>query len=241
MQWYQDAQKRSECNNYFHWKLEYPEVFYSADGEDAEDPGFDAVLGNPPYMRIQTIREANPDVADYYVSRYESATGNFDIYVNFTERGYDLLSEDGILGYIEPHKFFQGDFGDGLRNYLSEEQALYRVTSFGHKQVWDQVSVYTCILLLRKDKNDTFQYAQTSPERLITDKSVKHREIPADYSEEPWIFRTEEVRKILDTIEEAGPTLRKNLRTYSWGYRLAQIAFTSWNRLARQPMKDLLK
>ena len=209
MQWYQDAQKWAKNDNYFHWKLEYPEVFYSADGEDAEDPGFDAVLGNPPYMRIQTIREANPDIADYYITRYESATGNFDIYVNFTEHGYGLLSEDGILGYIEPHKFFQGDFGKGLRNYLSEKSALYQVTSFGHKQVWDQVSVYTCILLLRKGKNDTFQYAQTDPERLITDKSVEHRKIPADYSEEPWIFRTEEVSEILDTIEEAGPTLEK--------------------------------
>jgi len=209
MQWYQDAQKWADLDNYFHWKLEYPEVFYTADGEDADDPGFDAVLGNPPYMRIQTIREANPDVADYYISRYESATGNFDIYVNFTEQGYDLLSEDGILGYIEPHKFFQGDFGEGLRSYLSEEQALYQVTSFGHKQVWDQVSVYTCILLLRKGNNDTFQYAQTNPEQLITDKSVEHREILADYSEEPWIFRTEEVKEVLDTIEQAGPTLEE--------------------------------
>ena len=209
MQWYQYAEKWADLDNYFHWKLEYPEVFYTADGEDSDDPGFDAVLGNPPYMRIQTIREANPNVADYYISLYESATGNFDIYVNFTEQGYDLLSEDGILGYIEPHKFFQGDFGEGLRSYLSEEQALYQVTSFGHKQVWDQVSVYTCILLLRKGNNESFQYAQTNPEQLITDKSVEHRKIPGDYSEEPWIFRTEEVKEVLDTIEQAGPTLEE--------------------------------
>lgn len=212
--WFEEAQQLSSKYNFFHWRLEYPEVFYSIEGDKLSNPGFDVVLGNPPYMRIQTIRESSPSIGDYYVDQFESATGNFDIYVNFTEQGYDLLRHEGLLGYIEPHKFFQGEFGKGLRKYLSNEKAIYQITSFGHKQVWDQVSVYTCILILRKTNNSTFKYAETDPELLLEDQTIEHRKISAEYNEEPWVFHTEQVKQILDVVEEAGPTLEETTEIF---------------------------
>lgn len=207
--WFTDAQSTASQDTYFHWKIEYPEVFYTDDGSQAPDAGFDAVIGNPPYMRIQTIQSATPHIADYYRQEYLSATGNFDIYVNFTEQGFDLLSDGGLLGFIEPHKFFQGDFGAGLRQYLADEKALFQITSFGHKQVWEQVSVYTCILILRKSQNDTLRYTEVDPLELHSQSEIKHREVPADYSEDSWVFHTEDVQSIIDKIDAAGPTLEE--------------------------------
>ena len=207
--WFESAQAMAAEERFFHWGLEFPAAFYGDEGERDEDAGFDAVIGNPPYMRIQTITENSPATADYIRTQYVSATGNFDIYVNFTERGYNLLCEDGLLGFIEPHKFFQGDFGVGLREYLAYAKALYQITSFGHKQIWDQVSVYTCILLLRKSENQHFSYAEVDPNELITERGIDHRETPAEYSSEAWIFRTQEVAELLEVIDSAGPTLEE--------------------------------
>ena len=66
--------------------------------------GFDIVIGNPPYLRVQGIRKVSADFADELVARYESATGAFDLYVVFAEKGLQILKKDGILNFIMPPK-----------------------------------------------------------------------------------------------------------------------------------------
>src|SRR5690606_30682082 len=100
-----------DAHHFFHWELEFPEVFFApsaAGGQDVElreDGGFDAVVGNPPYQRIQGIRSNQPDEADYWESVFVSATGKYDIYVLFVEQDVSLLDRHGIVGLILPHKF----------------------------------------------------------------------------------------------------------------------------------------
>lgn len=75
--------------------------------------GFDAIVGNPPYIRIQTMQETLPVTVPYYKARYVSARrGNYDIYVLFIERALQLLQANGgRIGYIVPHKFFNAQYG----------------------------------------------------------------------------------------------------------------------------------
>ena len=69
--------------------------------------GFDAVIGNPPYIRIQALQEWAPLEVEHYKRAYRAASkGNYDIYVVFVEKGLRLLNEHGVLGFILPHKFF---------------------------------------------------------------------------------------------------------------------------------------
>ncbi|RRJ28727.1 Eco57I restriction-modification methylase domain-containing protein [Halocatena pleomorpha] len=204
--WFERAQMVAAEEGFFHWELEFPVAFYGEDGDREEEAGFDAVIGNPPYMRIQTIQSTDPTIAEYYSKIYNSSTGNYDIYVIFTEGGYDLLKESGLLGYIEPHKFFRGEFGQGLRQYIADEKALHQIISFGHEQVWNQVSVYTCILTLRKSANNSFQYAEVDPDQM-TKQSIEFRDIESTYSSESWVFHTKNVTETLESIENAGPTL----------------------------------
>lgn len=155
-EWFKYADKQWHKANpkYFHWELEFPEMFFDEHGKDLkEDAGFDAVIGNPPYVRIQKLQETSPKDVNYYKKRYTAASeGNYDIYVVFVERGHSLLNETGRFGYILPHKFFNSQYGKPLRGYISKGKYLSHVVHFGHHQVFPEATSYTCLLFLRGDE-----------------------------------------------------------------------------------------
>jgi hypothetical protein len=113
--------------------------------------GFDAVIGNPPYIRIQTMKEWAPVEVETYKKYYNSASkGNYDIYVVFVERGLNLLNKSGRLGFILPHKFFNAQYGESLRALLAKGRHLADVVHFGDQQVFSGATNYTCLLFLDK-------------------------------------------------------------------------------------------
>ncbi|MHB8094151.1 MAG: Eco57I restriction-modification methylase domain-containing protein, partial [Candidatus Aminicenantales bacterium] len=98
--------------NVFDWSQGFPEVIKSG--------GFDAVIGNPPYIRIQTMKEWAPAEVELYKKLYKSAaSGNYDIYVVFVEKALSLLNKSGRMGFILPHKFFNSQYGEPLRGIIS--------------------------------------------------------------------------------------------------------------------------
>ncbi len=138
--------------NVFDWEKEFPEVI------KAKDAGFDAVIGNPPYVRIQALNEWAPHEVLFYKKHYRAGSrGNFDIYVLFVERGLGLLNSEGLLGFILPHKFFSAKYGEPLRNMLSSGRHLSEVVHFGHQQVFLGAATYTCLLFLTKAKSRSFK------------------------------------------------------------------------------------
>lgn len=113
------------------------------------DSGFDVVIGNPPYIRIQTLKQKDPKIVKFYKDEYASAaTGNYDIYVIFIEAGLRLLKSSGQLAYICPHKFFNAQYGKPLRALIAEGQHLRHVVHFGDQQVFSGATIYTCLLFL---------------------------------------------------------------------------------------------
>lgn len=106
--------------------------------------GFDVVIGNPPYLRIQGIREANPDYADFLSANYKAATGSFDLYVCFVERAMKMTNKNGFVNFIMPIKWSNGSFGKGLRKIVSEKHAAQRIINFGAYQVFN-ASTYTAL------------------------------------------------------------------------------------------------
>ena len=112
----ENALNAAKGKRFFHWELEFPEVFYGK-GREKENPGFDVVVGNPPYVRIQTTSK---DEIQYFSGVFESAISNYDIYVLFVECGTHLFNKQGNLGFILPKKFFTATYGEGLRNVISK-------------------------------------------------------------------------------------------------------------------------
>ena len=141
-------ENEQERVNTFDWKEAYPEVY------EGEDPGFDCVMGNPPYVKLQYFRKIQADVAKYLINAsaesggplYESTqTGNFDMYLPFIERGIELLNSKGKMGYIAPNVWMVNEYGKGLRQKLKRTCSLDRWIDFKSFQVFDEAITYTAL------------------------------------------------------------------------------------------------
>jgi len=139
--------------NPFDWTERFPAIMRLG--------GFDAVIGNPPYIRIQNMVRYSENEVRYYQwieSPYSTAhADNFDKYALFIERSLELLKPHGLLGYIVPYKFFTIRSGKALRELLTGGKHLAEITHFGVLQVFGKDrSTYTCILIISKAERERF-------------------------------------------------------------------------------------
>jgi hypothetical protein len=122
----------------FSWKTAFPQVF--------RDGGFDIVLGNPPYVRMELIKAMKP----YLERRYEVVSDRADLYCYFFERGLRVLKPGGRLGYISSNTFFKTGSGQNLREYLLREATIESVVNFGDLQIFEGVTTYPAILIMKR-------------------------------------------------------------------------------------------
>jgi hypothetical protein len=124
----------------------------------AKRGGFDAVIGNPPYTRVQILKKYRPEETAAYQAKYASAAkGSFDISSPFVERGLELLRQGGRLGFIVSRQFCETAAGEPLRGMLSGGRHVQEIVDFGAGLVFDPVSAYTMILLAGKSPSRTWQ------------------------------------------------------------------------------------
>jgi hypothetical protein len=127
--------------NAFEWRFEFPEVL----DNDGDFTGFDVVIGNPPYIRQEELKEFKP----YFSSQYRLYSGTSDIYIFFIEKGFSILKHKGIFTFIMPNKFMQAGYGKSARRFLLE-QNITEIVDFGDYQVFDEATTYPCILRATK-------------------------------------------------------------------------------------------
>ncbi|MFB6182600.1 MAG: Eco57I restriction-modification methylase domain-containing protein, partial [Candidatus Nanohaloarchaea archaeon] len=199
--WFQDAQQDAENRNYFHWELEFPKVFFG------EQSGFDAVVGNPPYVRQEIITE----LKDYLEVNYEVYTGRGDLYSYFIERANYVTSDK--LGYIVSHKFTKVDSGAPLRKYLVSETTLEEFIDFQDLPVFgENVSAYPAIIILSKKLNaEKFKYAQLR--NLVFDNLPEKvneltKEVPfSSLNQGEWKFISETEKEVRIKLNKQGEDL----------------------------------
>ena len=136
----EDIQTNKLYVDAFEWRFEFPQLL----DDNGVFTGFDIVIGNPPYLRIQGIRDTDPAFAEELVKKYRSATGSFDLYATFAERGLQVIRQSGIVNYIMPDKWTNAAFGKGLREVVSRQKAAHKIISFGAYQVFN-ASTYTAL------------------------------------------------------------------------------------------------
>jgi len=141
--------------NVFDWAQAFPEIMQAG--------GFDAIIGNPPYIRIQMMKEWAPVEVELYKTLYRSAaSGNYDIYVVFVEKALSLLNKTGRLGFILPHKFFNAQYGEALRGIIAAGKHLAHVVHFGDQQIFTGATTYTCLLFLDKAGVDECHFVKVN-------------------------------------------------------------------------------
>ncbi|MCX6682694.1 MAG: Eco57I restriction-modification methylase domain-containing protein [Methanoregula sp.] len=119
--------------NAFDWKSEFPHVMAAG--------GFDAVIGNQPYVRQESLKEQK----EYFQSRYAVYQGTADLYAYFIEKGISLLRPGGIFSYIVANKWMRANYGKPLRKFLLTKQ-IEEVVDFGDLPVFKDATTYPCIL-----------------------------------------------------------------------------------------------
>ncbi len=127
--------------NAFNWKARFPEVF--AQG------GFDIVVGNPPYVRQESLSQFK----DYFQKHYHSYDGVADLYIYFIEKGLSVLREGGLFSIIVSNSFLRATYGKALRTHLTQNSKLIRIVDFGGLAIFENAKdTYVCIPLLSRAK-----------------------------------------------------------------------------------------
>lgn len=192
--------------NPFNWSTEFP--------IEMRNGGFNVIVANPPYIRIQNMTNYSPEEVAFYKSQtspYLTARqDNFDKYALFIERALMLLRPDGQLGVITPHKFMTTQAGRALRRLITTGRLLKEVVHFGVKQVFGRNAAnYTCILVLDRRGNDLVRVEQVGPlEAWRYGDTGAIENIPADtLGEENWQFADADTRAVFDRVRAAFPNL----------------------------------
>jgi hypothetical protein len=175
-----------------------------------DDGGFDIVLGNPPYVRMELLKPIKPHLQQ----RFEVATDRADLYAYFFELGVKLLKQGGRLGFISSSTFFRTGSGRLLRAFLAEKSEIESVVDFGDLQVFEGVTTYPAIVTLRKGegaaKDGDLRYltVRELPEDLGKAFEEEARPMPhARLAGSTWRFESDLLDAIRAKIASGRPTL----------------------------------
>ena len=203
-----DEEGRERVNT-FDWAEAFPEAM--ADG------GFDVVLGNPPYVKLQNFRRAHPEMADYLrdgrpgttFTGYRSAqSGNFDLYLPFIEKGISLLRPGGRLGYIAPSVWVMNEYGENLRTVVAGQRSLSRWLDFRSHQIFEEATVYTALQFFRRpDQGERPEFVEVAaaPDGIVADDPWQgdNARLPYDnlaYGDR-WLMLSGAERALIDRLD----------------------------------------
>ena len=174
---YKNAQNLSNEKHFFHWDLEFPEVFI--DLENAcwlENAGFDVIVGNPPYINMDKIEAEQSN----YLKKVSSDIwmGQSDYLYFFVKDGLKILKNKGYFGYVITRYFIEAYFASGFRQFIQDNSCIETIIDFKNYTVFKEVGIKTCLLFLRKEvlelnrKSNTFNILSL-PERINKIKDIE--------------------------------------------------------------------
>jgi len=140
--WFRSAQAIAAEHDFFHWKLEFPEVFYDADGSRAEPSGFDAVIGNPPWLNAWKMTKRMPEYRRSLTRIFEkkgTLSGHWDYYVAFIQRSLDLCSEEGMHSFIVPNTLLSEKYAMSIREEFISNNTIDSILDFKERTIFSGV------------------------------------------------------------------------------------------------------
>jgi hypothetical protein len=167
-EWLERAEALAHERRFFHWELEFPEVFFDRYGEPlGERAGFDVVLGNPPYLRHERFSLLKPYLKETFPEVY---AGTADLYVYFYSRCLRLTCPGGRMAYIVTNKWLRAGYGEPLRGYFAEQGVMEQIVDFGHAPVFEDADVFPVITVMAKPG--------AAPDGVVLERQVKVAAFP---------------------------------------------------------------
>ena len=187
--------------NVFDWKTEFPEIM--------KNEGFDAVIGNPPYVRQESIG----DFKNYFQRNYKVYHGSADLYAYFIERGISLLKKKGLFSYIVANKWMRANYGEPLRCWLKQQHVM-EITDFGDLPVFQKATTYPCIVVISKDTPaSTLSATQVNTlEFSNLEDYVRENRYPvnlANLDDKGWLLADERKISLLNKLKSLGIPLKE--------------------------------
>lgn len=186
--------KKVAGNKAFKWEVEFPEIFAKG--------GFDVVIGNPPYVNMERLKETS-----LYLEKqsYKTFNKRGDLYCVFVEKGFELLKQNGIISFIMPNKWLQANYGKGLRQMFLEKN-LIELIDFGDFQIFEGATTYPCIFTAKNEdpkENINISVLQTNESSDFTTSVLTVRECfdQNEFSSDTWVISSKLEKELLSRLE----------------------------------------
>ncbi|WRG28215.1 class I SAM-dependent DNA methyltransferase [Helicobacter pylori] len=200
-----DALSGGEYHNAFEWRFEFPEVL----DDEGNFLGFDCIIGNPPYIRQEHIKDLKPLLQKQYQDFYNSSS---DIYTYFFALSYHLLKEKGFNAFITSNKYARAKYGAKLRELLLQKTTLVSYMELNALKVFESAAVDTSIIHFIKQappKESDFKYYEPTPNDKDDLKSTPYLTMKQNaLSTESFIFANATLLDLRDKIESIGTPLK---------------------------------
>ena len=208
-----DALGHVSHQNFFNWEVAYPGVWAEL-SSNSRTGGFDAVIGNPPYVRQEEISAIKPALA----KSFSTYAGTADLYVYFYEQGVKLLRPGGRMGYVVTNKWLKTGYAEELRRLFAEDVWIEFLADFGHaKHLFPDADVFPCVISVRKplgkDVPEEFDLAVIPRDEVpreglaLAVEAATYRAVRSDLTAEPWVLEPPDVAALLRKIRERGAPL----------------------------------
>ncbi len=200
-----DALSGGEYQNAFEWRFEFPEVL----DDEGDFLGFDCIIGNPPYIRQEHIKDLKPLLQKQYQDFYSSTA---DIYTYFFALSYHLLKEKGFNAFITSNKYARAKYGAKLRELLLKKTTIVSYMELNALKVFESAAVDTSIMsFIKQDppKESDFKYYEPTPDDKSDLKSARSLPMKQNaLSTESFIFANATLLDLRDKIESVGTPLK---------------------------------
>lgn len=212
-----EARALAARHRFFNWEVAFPGVWHDL-ASAGRSGGFDAVIGNPPYVRQEEIAAIKPALKPTAKSGFASYAGTADLYVYFYEQGLRLLRPGGRMAYVVTNKWLKAGYAEGLRRLFAEEAWIDFLADFGHaKRFFPDADVFPSVLVARRPDGEpapeTFHLAVIPRDEVRgagLDAAVRAVSYPArrdQLTAEPWSLEPPEVAALLAKLRERGVPL----------------------------------
>ncbi len=200
-----DALSGREYHNAFEWRFEFPEVL----DDEGDFLGFDCIIGNPPYIRQEQIKDIKPLLEKQYQDFYNSTA---DIYTYFFALSYHLLKEKGFSAFITSNKYARAKYGAKLREWLLKKTTIASYMELNALKVFESAAVDTSIMNFIKQtppKESDFKYYEPTPNDKDDLKSTPYLPMKQNaLSTESFIFANATLLDLRDKMENSGTPLK---------------------------------
>jgi type II restriction/modification system DNA methylase subunit YeeA len=206
-QQFEDYKTGKNLIHAFEWRFEFPEAL----DDDGDFAGFDVVIGNPPYIQLQSMGAITDS---YKQMNYQVFERTGDIYCLFYELGHKLLKQNGLLSFITSNKWMRAGYGEKTRKFFVENTNPTLLVDFAGVKVFDEATVDVNILMLQKDKNRQQTQACIVKKNGIKDLSVfvRQQSVIAGFDpqspESSWVILSPIEQRIKAKIEAVGVPLK---------------------------------